>query len=81
MNKVEYFALDYYDRKVVEMIISKYHFSPMDALKKFLTSQTHALLEDVENGMLMYSEIAIFDMWEQEWLTGDYCNSSYLLGE
>ncbi|MCC8150127.1 MAG: hypothetical protein LIO96_01345, partial [Lachnospiraceae bacterium] len=64
MKKVIYFALDYYDRKMVEEIISKYGIEPMEAAKRFLLSETHALLEDTENGLLSFSEHAIFDMWE-----------------
>jgi len=80
MNKVAYYVLDYYDRKVIELIVKKHHLSWMDATLAFITSEAHALLEDADNGMLAYSELAIFEMWEQEWLTGNIRNSACLMG-
>ncbi len=78
MKKVIYFALDYYDRKVIEEIINKYGIEPMEAVKRFLLSETHALLEDADNGLLGLSEQAIFDMWESEKITGNPRNSRYI---
>ena len=54
---------------------------PMEAVRKFLTSETHALLEDADNGLLCFPERAVFDMWEAEQVTGDPRNSVYLRGE
>ncbi len=54
---------------------------PMDAVRSFLTSETHALLEDADNGMWDFSDRAIFDMWEVEKVTGDPRHSEYLRGE
>lgn len=81
MNKTVYFATDYYDRKVISRIIEKYAMEPMEAVRKFLTSETHALLEDADNGLLCFPERAVFDMWEAEQVTGDPRNSVYLRGE
>ncbi|MCD8152327.1 MAG: hypothetical protein LUD71_04505, partial [Clostridiales bacterium] len=81
MNKVVYFALDYYDRQVIRKIIDKYAMDPMEATRSFLTSETHSLLEDAENGLLSLSDAAIFDMWESERVTGDPRNSLYIRAE
>lgn len=81
MSKLPYFALDYYNRSVVTSIINKYAFEPMDAVRSFLLSQTHALLEDAENGLWDYPARAIFDMWEAEQVTGDPRNSLSLRAE
>lgn len=81
MNKVNYFVTDYYNRRVIQRIIDKYAMKPMDAMRSFLTSETHALLEDAENGMWNFSDRAIFDMWEVEKITGDPRYSEYLRGE
>ena len=81
MNKMVYFVLDYYDRKVIERMIEKYAMNPMDAVRNFLKSETHALLEDADNDMWMFPEYAIFDMWESEKITGDPRNSIYLRGK
>ena len=78
MNKTAYFVLDYYDRNVVALIMNKYAMDPMDAVRSFLTSETHALLEDAENGMIAYPAYAVFDMWEAEKATGDPRKSIHL---
>lgn len=75
MNKIPYFALDYYDRHVVELIIDKYGIEPTEAARRFLLSETHAMLEDADLGLMSLSELAIFDMWEAEQVTGDPRNS------
>ena len=46
MKKLAYFALDYYDRRVIRQIIEKYGMEPMEATRRFLISRTHELLED-----------------------------------
>ena len=64
MKKNVYFTLDYYDRQVIEQIITKYNMNPMEATKKFILSKTHGLLEDFDNGLLNLPDYAVFDMWE-----------------
>lgn len=79
--KVFYYAIDFYDRKVVEKIIDKYNLEPMEAVKQFLTSETHKMLEDPECGLMAFPDRALFDMWEVEQITGDPRNSSYIRAE
>ena len=62
MTKNVYFAIDYYDRQVIQLIIDKYKIPPMEAMKSFILSKTHAMLEDSECGMLSLPEYAVFDM-------------------
>ncbi|MBQ2633973.1 MAG: hypothetical protein IJF88_05270 [Oscillospiraceae bacterium] len=81
MKKTVYFATDYYDRKVIQRIIEKYNLPPLEAARRFLTSQTHELLEDAECGLLCFPERAVFDMWEAEQITGDPRESAYIRGE
>ena len=81
MTKNIYFATDYYDRNVIQKIIDKYDMAPMEATRRFLTSQTHKMLEDASYGLLSYPERAVFDMWETEQITGDPRNSAYVRGE
>ena len=81
MNKNIYFVTDYYDRHVIQQIIDKYGIAPMDAARRFLTSQTHAMLEDPSYGLMSFPERAVFDMWEAEQVTGDPRNSVYVRGE
>ncbi len=81
MNKMPYFAIDYYDRQVIQSIVDKYGLDPMDAIRQFICSETHALLEDAENGMWYYPAFVIFDMWEAEKVTGDPRNSQFIRSE
>lgn len=81
MTRLEPEIIDYYNEAVVNMIIEKYGYNFMDALHEFICSQTHAMLEDEEHGLISYGAGAIFDMWEVEKITGNPCNSIYIRGE
>ena len=81
MNKNPYFVTDYYDRNVIARIVEKYGMDPMEAARAFLTSETHALLEDADCGLWSFPERAVFDMWESEKITGDPRNSVYVRGD
>ena len=74
-------VLSYYDGEVVKMIAEKYGYSPMEALRLFVTSKTHELLEDEDAGMTAFGAGAVFDIWEAEKVTGDPRNSIYIRGE
>ncbi len=71
MNKIDYYTLDYYDRNVICMIIDKYKMPALDAMRSFLMSKTHGMLEDEAGGLWAFPERAIFDMWEVEQITGN----------
>lgn len=81
MNKNVYFAIDHYDRWVIERIIEKYGIEEMEATRRFLTSETHELLEDPQYGLLSMPARAVFDMWESEQITGDPRNSQHVRAE
>ena len=81
MTKIPCFSLDYYNKSVIRRIMDKYAMSQMDAARAFLTSQTHAMLENPDMAMWEFSECAVFDMWEAERVTGDPRNSEYLRSE
>ena len=81
MNRTPHFVADYYSRQVIARIIEKYALDPMEATRRFLTSETHALLEDADNGLAAFPARAVFDMWEAEQVTGDPRNSLYIRGE
>ena len=80
MNRLPYYVLTYYDKSVVKRIVVKFDMGPNEAAMAFLTSETHAMLEDAELSIWDSSELAIFDMWEVEQVTGDPRNSVYLRG-
>lgn len=50
----------------------------MQALRIFLNSETYKLLSDAELEMWEFGPAAIFDMWENEKITGNPRNSLYL---
>ncbi len=73
--------LDYYNQEVSQRIVEKYHYDYMDAIREFVTSETHAMLEDKECELWEFGPAAIFDMWEVEKITGDPRNSIYIREE
>lgn len=72
------FILSHYDTEIVKRICLKYGMEPMEALRKFLFSETYQMLVDKNLEMWYFSPIGIFDMWESEQITGDPRNSLYL---
>lgn len=81
MTRLNSGVLDFYDKKVTEMINEKYGYPPMKALRSFVTSETYDMLSDASLEMWQYAPAGIFDMWESEMVTGDPRNSLYLRGE
>jgi hypothetical protein len=74
-------VVKYYDREVTQLIADKYGFTPMEALRSFLSSETHAMLEDKTCGMTDFGPYGIFDIWEAERVTGNPRNSVYIRAE
>ena len=81
MKRLEPEVVDYYDNEVVMMIAEKYGLSQMEALKSFVSSKTHEMLENEDCGMTDFGAEAIFEIWECEKVTGDPKKSVYIRGE
>ena len=81
MKKTVWFATDYYDRRVIRRIIDKYALDPMEAARRFLMSETHAMLEDAECCLMAFPDRAVFEMWEAEQVTGDPRLAEAIRGE
>lgn len=81
MNKLGVSSLCYYDLAVSERIMEKYGLDRMEALRRFIGSKTHELLEDAENGLSAFGGSGVFDIWECETVTGDPRTSIYIRGE
>lgn len=81
MNRLEPEIIDYYNSEVIAMIIEKYGLEPMEALKAFINSKTHEMLENADFGMTDFGAEAIFEIWESEKVTGSPKNSIYIRGE
>lgn len=81
MKRLEPEIIDYYDSEVVMMIADKYGLSQMEALKEFVNSKTHEMLENEDCGMTEFGAEALFEIWECEKVTGDPKKSVYIRGE
>lgn len=81
MKRLDPEIIDYYNEEVVTRIAEKYDVSHMEALKLFVNSQTHKMLEDENCWMPEFGAEAIFEIWEVERKTGDPRNSDYIKGE
>lgn len=81
MKRLEPEVIDYYDNEVIMMIAEKYDMNYMEALKSFVISNTHELLENEDYGMTEFGAKAIFEIWECEKVTGDPKKSIYIRGE
>ncbi len=78
MKKTPVEILDFYDEEITGLISTKYGFTPIDSLRRFLNSETFTMLNDAELEMWDFAPLAIFDMWETEQVTGNPRNSVYL---
>lgn len=81
MTRLPGTMLDFYDKTVTGMIKEKYGYSPMQALRKFVLSETYKMLSDPPLEMWQFAPAGVFDMWESEQITGDPRNSLYLRGD
>ncbi len=81
MKRLNPELLDYYDKEVVNIIMNKYNFSPLEALRQFVTSQTHEMLENAKYELWEFGPEGLFDIWEAEKITGNPRNSIYIRGE
>lgn len=80
-NRTRASILQNFDVEVSRLIANSRGVSEMDGFRLFLDSEIHRMLEDNELKMWHFSPIAIFDMWENEVITGDPRNSLYLRGD
>lgn len=81
MKRLDPCIIDYYNNEVVQMISEKYGYNSMDALRNFVESKTHEMLEDQNCGFTTYGAGAVFEIWEAERITGDPRNAVYIRGE
>jgi len=81
MTKISSDNLYYYDKEVVKSISEKYGIPYMEAFIIFINSLTYKMLEDKKYEMYEFGALVIFDMWENEIVTGTPQNSVYLRSE
>jgi hypothetical protein len=70
--------MDFIDRYVAQMIIEKYEFDEIKAIRAFIESETYRMLSEPELEIYKISPRIVFNMWESEQLTGDPRNSKYI---
>ena len=78
MNKAPSDFLEYYDIEIVKMIKKKYEIPNMEAFIRFVNSKTYQMIENKDLEMWEFGVPAIFDMWENEQITGRPQTSVYL---
>lgn len=71
-------TLSFFDREVVNNIVSKYGFNERDAISNFLQSETYKMLIDPQMELYKVSPLILFDMWEAEKVTGNPRSSVYI---
>ncbi|MDO4430300.1 MAG: hypothetical protein Q4B95_03240 [Lonepinella koalarum] len=81
MNRVPARTLDFFDRHIISAIVEKYGFSELQATKDFIRSETYKMLSDPELELYKISPNILFDMWENEKISGNPRNSLYLRGD
>ena len=81
MKRLDPDIVDFYNTEVVQMIVDKYGYSPMDALRLFVCSKTHEMLENADCGFTAFGAGAVLEIWEAEKITGDPRNSVCIRGE
>lgn len=80
MHKIPARTLDFFDRQVTRDIVEKYGFDELKAVKSFIQSETYQMLIDPELELYKVSPKIIFDLWENEKITGEPRNSIYIRG-
>ena len=68
----------FYDEYVGKLISEKYALPEKAAIKSFLLSETYKMLLDPETELYKVSPYILFDMWENEKITGKPENSQYI---
>jgi len=62
MTKVDVRTIDFFDRHVSRLIIVKYGFNEMDAIRAFIESKTYQMFIDPELEIYQMSPSIVFDM-------------------
>ncbi len=81
MKRTRASILQSLDASVAEIIAENRNITKLEGLKLFLASETHEMLVDDELKMWYFSPLALYDIWENEVITGDPRNSLYIRGD
>ena len=78
MKKIPLEINRYFSNFVINLIMEKYGFDELDAIKEYYFSETYKMLNDVSLEIYKMSHLVVFDMWENEKNTGNPRNSEYI---
>lgn len=78
MKKIPLEINRYFSNFVINLIMEKYGFDELDAIKEYYFSETYKMLNDVSLEIYKMSHLVVFDMWENEKNTSDPRNSEYI---
>jgi hypothetical protein len=81
MDRVDPGILSFMDEWVVDLIVQQYGLGEDEAIRRFLGSETHVMLEDPETLLWHDSPLVIFDLFVNEVANGDPRCSTYILGD
>ena len=81
MKRTRASILQSLDASVAEIIAENRKITKLEGLKMFLASETHEMLVDDDLKMWYFSPLALYDVWENEVITGDPRNSLYIRGD
>ena len=71
----------FFDKYVGKLIVEKYGLADKEAIRLFISSETYQMLLDTETELYKMSPYVLFDMWENEKVTGEPRHSQYIRGE
>ena len=81
MKRLDPETIDYYNSEIVPMIAEKYGYSQMDALRVFVSSKTHEMLENEDCGLTTFGAGAVGELWGPDMVTGEPRPAVYFGGE
>lgn len=81
MSKTDAGIIGNIEMELCKLIAKRNHISELDALRLFMKTKTYQMLIDDETKLWHFAPLVIYDIWENEELTGDPGNSLYLRGD
>jgi hypothetical protein len=70
-----------FDEWVVDLAMREYGWEEDHAIRRFVASETHAMLEDAETLLWHDSPLVLFDLFQNEIANGDPRFSTYVQGD
>lgn len=78
MHRMNKYVINAMNKKIISEIINKYGMNPLEAIRRYIKSDTYRCVENADNEAAYMAWYGVFDLWEVEQITGDYRNSKYV---